>query len=103
MQTLLKSVALATPALLLVVYLWAGKSNKYESQMAVDSAAIDRDFARINEAVEKDKKLKAEFTAEKISAHKRYSSSEAEAKKTKEAADNDLKELQKAVNEMDRR
>jgi len=101
MRTLVKTVMVAAPALLLVVYLWGSKSSQYEAQIAADSAAIDRDFARINEALEKDPKLKNEWRAEKITAMKRYSSAQAEVARTKRKSGSDIDDLQKAVRELD--
>lgn len=103
MRTLVKTVMIAAPALLLVVYLWGGKSAQYEAQMAEDSAAIDRDFAAINQAVEKTPQQKAKWEAQELAAQKRYSSARADTEKAKSRSDRDIDELQQAVKELDKK
>lgn len=103
MRTLIKTVMVAAPALMLVVYLWGGKSAQYEAQIAEDSAAVDRDFARINQAVEKDPKLKAAWKSEAIAAQQRYSSARVDVARTKKKSDRDIDELQQAVKDMDKK
>ncbi len=102
MKTLVKTAIVAAPALVLVIYLWGSKSAQYEAQISEDSAAIDKDFARINESVEKDPALKREWQAEKLAAHKRYSSAKIQAVKAREKSQNDNDELRREVNEMNK-